>query len=86
MNLNGMANNLDKNKLNKTLNSLSGVMTKEELGAVKSALGSPDLARKLSGISAGEIRGVINENSGLKKALSGNPELMKSLNEFLKNK
>ena len=86
MNLNDMAKNLDKKKLDRALNSFGGVMTREELNAVKNALGSPDLGKKLSGISAADINGALNGNDGLKKALNGNPELMKNLNAFLKNK
>ncbi len=84
MNINDMTKNLDKNKLNSMLGALGGTLSKEDMCALKKALESPDLGKNLSKLSAADVNKAVSENSGVKKALSSNPELMKNLNAFLK--
>ena len=84
MNINDMTKNLDQNKLNRALGQLNGILGKDEMNAIMNALNSPDLGKQLSGISAGDVNRIMNENDSLKKAVSSNPELMNSLNAFLK--
>ena len=88
MNIEDLTKNIDKNKLNQTLNKFSSFMTNEQLSQVKNAINNTsgsELNRQLKSVDMGKLQQIINSNPGLARQLNA-AGLGKDLNNIMKNK
>lgn len=88
MNIEDLTKNIDKNKLNQTLNKFSSFMTNEQMSQVKNAINNTsgsELNRQLKSVDMGKLQQIINSNPELARQLNA-AGLGKDLNNVMKNK
>ena len=88
MNIEDLTKNIDKNKLNQTLNKFSSFMTNEQMSQVKNAINNTsgsELNRQLKSVDMGKLQQIINSNPELVRQLNA-AGLGKDLNNIMKNK